>query len=210
MRKSAAALLVALVAILAVAAMAQQQQLPQQAQQAQQLMWPEVRRTFAMAGTFELGGAASFASYTMVSPGVTSDATYSIGLSPTVGYFVADELELVLDPLTLVYAWSGDISTLSLMPMAGVAYNFRAAPRAFPYLEGVAGYAYERSTGGGTTLTRNGLAWAARGGVKFLVTGTAIVNMGLQYEQVTLNRSGDSERNGYNTIALTAGISFWL
>jgi hypothetical protein len=172
---------------------------------------PEVRRTFAMSGTFELGGSASFSSYTQVYSGATGNATYSLAFSPSAGYFVIDDLELVVNPLTVDYAWSGSVNALSLMPMAGVAYNFRANPRAFPYLEGVAGFAYDRSDNGITaSITRSGLAWAARGGVKFLLTGTAIVNVGVQYQQVTLNQSGEAERTGYNLIAVTAGISFWL
>jgi hypothetical protein len=171
---------------------------------------PEVRRTFAMAGTVEVGGSASFSSYTQVYNGTTGNATNSLAFSPSAGYFVIDELELVVNPLTVSYAWSGSSNALSLRPMAGIAYNFRANPRAFPYLEGVAGLAYDRTDNGTTIVTQSGLAWAARGGLKFLLTGTAIVNVGVQYQQVTLNQSGDNERNGYNVIALTAGLAVWL
>jgi hypothetical protein len=177
---------------------------------AQQQQQQEVRRTFAMAGTFEFGGSAAFSSNSQVVNGATADPTYSIALSPVAGYFVTEGLEIVVNPLSVSYSWSGNITGLSLMPMAGLAYNFRANPRAFPYLEGVAGYAYNRVDNGTSTLTRSGLAWAGRGGVKFLVTGTALVNIGLQYQQVTLKRDVDTERSGYNLFSASAGLTVWL
>jgi hypothetical protein len=207
-----ALLCVALALVVAGAANAQEQQ----TQPAQQQVVPpppppgELRRTFAMAGTVELVGALSFASYTPVVNGSTGSSSQTLALSPSVGYFVIDQVELVLNPLIVSFAWSGDVSTLTLMPLAGVAYNFRANPRAFPYLEGVAGFAYSRWSNGGMSSSERGLVWAGRAGVKALLTGTAIVNIALQYQQVTLNRSGDSERNGYNQIGFTAGLSVWL
>lgn len=177
---------------------------------AQQLQQPEVRRTFAMAGTFELGGSASFSSYTSVNNGSTSDASYSLALSPAAGYFIIDELELVVNPLMVSYAWSGSLKALNMQPMAGLAYNFRAHPRAFPYVEGVAGVAYSWADNGITTISRSGIAWAGRVGLKALVTGTCIANIAVQYQQVTLNRSGDSQRNGFNQIALSVGLAVWL
>lgn len=176
------------------------------AQQQQQ----EARRTFAMAGTFEFGGSAAFSSSSQVVNGATADPVYSIAISPVAGYFVTDGLEIVVNPLSVNYAWSGNITGLSMMPMAGLAYNFRANPRTFPYLEGVAGYAYNRSDNGIAKVTRSGLAWAGRGGVKFLVTGTALINIGLQYQQVTLKRDVETDRNGYNLLSASAGLTVWL
>jgi hypothetical protein len=176
----------------------------------QQLQQPEVRRTFAMAGTFELGGSASFSSYTAVNNGSTSDASYSLAFSPTAGYFIIDELEFVVNPLMVSYAWSGSLKALNMQPMAGLAYNFRAHPRAFPYVEGVAGAAYSWSDNGISTLSRSGFAWAGRVGIKALITGTGIANIAVQYQQVTLNRSGDNQRNGFNQIALSVGLAVWL
>ena len=170
----------------------------------------EVRRGFAIAGTFEVGGSAGFSSSTEVRNGATFDPAYSIALSPTAGYFLIDALEIVVNPLSISYDWSGNRNAFSLLPMAGLAYNFRAHPRAFPYLEGVAGGAYSRSDNGTSTITQSGFAWAARGGVKFLITTTSLVNIGLQYQQVTLDRSNDTQRNGYNLISASVGLTVWL
>ncbi len=168
----------------------------------------EVRRTFSMPGTFELGGSGSFSSVLPVSDGATGRASYSIGIFPTAGYFVAEGVELMVDPLAVTYSWSQDRKELTMMPMAGAAYNFRAHPRAFPYVEGLAGFAYSRVQA--PVVTRTGFTWAARVGVKALMTSTAIVNVGIQYQQVTLNLSSETKRNGYDQIALTVGISVWL
>ncbi len=182
------------------------------AQPAQQ---SEIRRTFATPGTFELGGSASLSSTTEVNSGATSDPMYNMTLSPTAGYFVGDGLEILIDPLTVSYAWTGSVKSLTMLPMAGVAYNFRAHPRAFPYVEGLAGFAYSWLDNGVTpAVSRSGFAWAGRVGLKALMTPTAIVNIGVQYQQVTLNRTvgvpTETGRNGYNQFALTFGLAVWL
>lgn len=171
----------------------------------------EPRRTFATAGVFEVGGSASISSYVPVVNGKTGGAMYSVGLSASTGYFVVDGLEVLVDPLVVTYAWSGDLKALEMMPVAGLAYNFRANPRVFPYLEGLAGLAYSWSDNSVTAaVKRSGLVWSARAGLKTLLTATTIVNIGVQYQQVTLNGSSQTERNGYNQLALTAGLSVWL
>ncbi len=175
----------------------------------------EARRTFAMAGTFEIGGSASLSSTTQVNSGATSDPMYSVSLSPTAGYFVSDGLEILIDPLTVNYAWTGSVKSLTMLPMAGVAYNFRAHPRAFPYVEGLAGFAYSwLDNGVNPAVSRSGFAWAGRVGLKALLTPTAIANIGVQYQQVTLNRTTEipteTGRNGYNQFALTFGLAVWL
>jgi len=170
----------------------------------------EARKTFAMAGTFEVGGSAGFSSTSQVRNGTTGDPKYLIAFSPTAGYFVIDALEIVVNPLSVNYEWGGNSTQATLMPMGGLAYNFRLHPRAFPYLEGVAGYVYVRSDDGAVITTSSGLAWAGRGGVKFLITGTALVNIGLQYQQVTLDRSTDTGRNGYNVFSASVGLTVWL
>ncbi len=172
---------------------------------------PEPRRTFAIPGVVEIGGSASFSSYVPVTNGGTGDAVYTAGLSAAAGYFVADGLEVLVDPLVVMYSWSGDVKAFEMIPMAGLAYNFRAHPRAFPYVEGLAGFAFSWSDNGVTAdVKRSGFAWSARAGLKALLTSTAIVNIGVQYQQVTLNVSSASERNGYDQFGLTAGLAVWL
>ena len=169
----------------------------------------EARRYFTQAGTWELGGSAGFSSNTPVANGATGDALTMITAMPMAGYFVAEGLEVFVNPLSVIYSSQGGFSDLELLTMGGVGYNYRAHPRVIPFIEGMAGYAHSRIESG-TVVSRGGLAWGGRGGVKVLVTPGTLLTFGGSYMQVTLNPSGATERNGYNTIAVNIGLSFWL
>jgi hypothetical protein len=171
---------------------------------------PEVRKFYSQAGTWEFGGSLGFSSATAVSGGATAqDAEITLSATPSAGYFVTDGLAIVAHPISVVYTSQGSVSDLQLLTLGGIGYAFRAHPRVFPFVEAVAGIGYSSSSST-TTVTRQGFAWGARGGAKFLITPSTIVNVGAEYTQTTLNNSTDTERNGENRIALLIGISFWL
>jgi hypothetical protein len=170
----------------------------------------EARKTFLSPGTFEIGGSAAFRNTTVVTDGSTSTPVNSVMVLPFAGYFVAEGLEVVLDPLSLAYSSTTNSSTLELLTLGGVAYNFRANVRAFPFVEGLGGFAFARSEAGSAVENRSGVAWGGRAGLKFLVTPSGLLNLGVQYLQVTLNRSGDQNRNGYNEFSATLGFTVWL
>jgi hypothetical protein len=171
---------------------------------------PEPKRFYSQAGTWEFGGSLGFSSTTAVTDGATpQDAEIVLSATPSAGYFVIDGLAIVAHPISVVYASQGSTSDLDLLTLGGIGYAFRAHPRVFPFIEAVAGLSYSNHSAT-TTETRQGFAWGARGGVKFLITSTAIVNVGAEYTETTLNRSSETERNGENRIALLVGISFWL
>jgi hypothetical protein len=170
----------------------------------------EARRTFTGPGTFELGGSLAFHSTTQVSNGSTGDVVTTVSAFPFAGYFVVEGVEIVLNPLGVSYTSQPGRNTLDFLTLGGIAYNFRANARVFPFIEGLGGYAYSRDDNGGFIESRSGVAWGGRGGLKILVTGTGILNIGLQYIQVTLDRTIDTSRNGYNDISATAGFTVWL
>jgi hypothetical protein len=185
---------------------------PDLAAQGQPVVQPpqqEARRYFTQGGTWEFGGSAGFSSTTPVTAGATGDARTMVSATPAAGYFVMNGVEVVVNPLMAVYSSQGSVNSLDLLVMGGVGYAYRAHPRFFPFIEGVAGFGYSRSEAG-TTVTRQGFAWGGRGGVKISVASGALLNLGAQYLQVTLNRSGESDRNGYNAISALVGLSFWL
>lgn len=170
----------------------------------------EVRRAFAGSGTLELGGSLAFHSTTQVSNGSSGQAVTTVSAMPFAGYFVAEGVEIVVNPLGVSYQSRPGGNTLNFLTLGGLAYNFRANPRVFPFIEGLGGFAYSRDETGGFVESRSGVAWGGRGGLKILVTGTGILNVGLQYVQVTLDRTSDTSRNGYNDISATAGFTVWL
>ena len=167
----------------------------------------EARKTFASQGVWELGGTMSFSTTWDVNGGVAStNPLYSLDLNPAFGYFVIDGLEVGANPLGLSYVSQGSSSYTLLKLLGSVAYNFKTPARVYPYLEGLAGYSLLLVDGDDP----GGFTWAGRGGVKVAIGSSALLNVGAEYLQATLNLPGQSSRNGYNRLAVTAGFAIWL
>lgn len=165
----------------------------------------EERPQFGLRGQVELGGSASFQSYTPVSNGKTGSATSFITINPYVGVFVIDGLEVGVNPLGLTIMTAGGGDAMGLMALGSIAYHPPSTRFAHPFIEGLAGYSLQ--TNGSTT---SGFTWGGRAGAKLSITDNGLLNLGVQYLQVTLNRKGATERNGSNQLSVTLGFSVWL
>jgi hypothetical protein len=165
-------------------------------------------KSFATRGAIELGGSLSYSATWTVSDGVTSnDPIHLFGATPYVGYFVIDGLEVGANPLGVTYISQGSSHVTELKLLGSVAYNFKTPTRIFPFLEGLAGYSWISSS---SSTDRGGFTWGGRGGIKVPVAAGALLNVGVQYLQVTLNHSGAPTRTGYNELGAVAGFTVWL
>jgi hypothetical protein len=161
---------------------------------------------FAAQGTTEAGGSISFLSMSPVSNDQTGDATTTFTFAPFVGYFVTDGFEIGVNPLGItVFSFPHSSSETLISIFVAPSYNFKTEGNAYPFIEALLGYTSESN---GTTYS--GFSWGGRGGVKVAVTGNALLNLGLEYLQVTLNPSGASKRNGYNQLLVSAGFTVWF
>jgi opacity protein-like surface antigen len=123
---------------------------------------------------------------------------------------VADGVEIVGNPLGFSYWKSGLTSVIDLRVLGGVAYTLKAQPGIYPFLEGLAGVTLRTVDAGGTRTTVSGFSWGGRGGVKFAATSHGMVNVGVQYLQITLNPSGADKRYGSNELSVGVGFTVWL
>jgi hypothetical protein len=173
----------------------------------------EQRHHFTSRGTVELGGSATYQSVWGVVSGTTSNSpAFIFSAMPFVGYFVIDGLELGLNPAGIVVSGGTGRSTVTqLRALFAPSYNFRTSTVSTPFVEGLAGVTTQTTdaTAGGTT-TLAGFTWGGRAGIKVALTERGLLNIGVQYLQVTLNPSGASSRNGYNELSVTAGWTVWL
>lgn len=162
-------------------------------------------KKFALKGSTELGGSISFQSLTPVSNGNTGDATTVFSLMPYIGYFVTDGFEIGLNPLGIAsYSFSGN-STTQVMIFAAPSYNFKTEGIAYPFIEALLGYT-SQSDGS----TRSGFSWGGRGGVKLAITNQGLLNLAIQYVQITMNPSGANNRYGQNQLSVSAGFTVWF
>ncbi len=166
-------------------------------------------KEYATKGVFELGGDIGYSSYTGVNAGQTSSTTYTnFSLTPSVGYFVTDGLQLAIDPFSLSVSSHTGASTSpsEIHIMGGLGYAFKTQGSAYPFIQGLAGYSTYSS--GGTSAS--GFSWGVKGGVKVVLASHVIFQAGLQYLQITENPSGATSRYGYNELLVGGGFSVWL
>jgi hypothetical protein len=162
-------------------------------------------KKFATKGSTELGGSISFQSLSFVLNGNTGDATTIFSVAPFIGYFIADGFELGLNPFGITsMSYSGSTST-QMTILAAPSYNFKTEGIVYPFIEALFGYT-SQSNGS----SRSGFSWGGRGGVKIVVTGKGLLNLGVQYLQITLNPSGANTRSGSNQLAISAGFTVWF
>ena len=101
---------------------------------------------------------------------------------------------------------SGGSSASIVNILFGTAYNIKTSSSAYPFFEGRVGY---NTTSNGDT--RSGIVWALIGGVKVQVGGNALISIGINYTQSTLNRENqDSGRDGTNVIGGQAGFTVFF
>ncbi|HEX9251567.1 MAG TPA: outer membrane beta-barrel protein [Ignavibacteriaceae bacterium] len=171
-------------------------------------------QNFATKGTFEFGGSIGFSSTTDVNNGESSDNSLSnFSFEPYVGYFVINSLELGIIPAFSTSSY-GDNSTTSFGVYFAPAWNFDLKSNLFPFLEGRIGYntfSYDDGNSETDDPSNSGLAWGLRGGVKVQVGNSALVNLALSYDQITLNpENWDGDRNGANVLGINAGLTIFL
>jgi hypothetical protein len=160
---------------------------------------------FGAKGQVELGGSGSFQSFTPVYDGKTGSTTSFITINPFVGVFILDGLEIGVNPLGLTVMTSGGGASTGLLALGSIAYHPPSTAFAHPFIEGLVGYSLQTN---GTTYS--GVTWGGRGGIKLSITGKGLLNLGVQYLQVTLNREGAKERNGSNQLSISVGYTVWL
>ena len=151
------------------------------------------------------------------------DKYSTFNLTPSMGYFVANNLAVGLDlgfvSITEKYEdYKFVTSTLSLMPT--VTYYFKKESNIAPYLGAGVGYASiseKESIGSYSEKTTNdGFAWKAKGGVVYLITPSIGVDLGLSYgevsnnEDVSFNGGKIKATNKTSTLGINAGFSFFF
>ncbi len=159
---------------------------------------------FARKGQWEIGGTIGFTNTTSVSNGHTGESYSVFNFSPTVSYFVEDGFEIGGMFDVKYYDYGKEHVTMYTL-YAVPSYNFKTKSMFYPYVQGQIGF-----NGYSNHISLSGIAWALEGGVKANFVTNGLLKFGINYNQVTLNESGSSDRDGFNYISavLGAGIFF--
>jgi hypothetical protein len=170
----------------------------------------QVPKRFATAGVLELGGSAMFQYSTPVVDGKTGDAGWMLVATPSVGYFVIDDLSIGAEPLGVAVDHAAGNTSTSLRFLGSVAYHFRVNRMFFLYVQGLAGYTAEITSTSGSQTTRSGFSFGGRLGGKFPIADRGMINAGVHYLMIAENPAGVSNRYGSNELAVTVGFALWL
>jgi len=159
---------------------------------------------FANKGQIEVGGTIGFSNSTRVTAGNTGESTSTLDLSPFVGYFVIDQLEIGIN-LPLTSTSSTKSSSTDYRIILSPAWNFKIDNSTVtPALAALIGYGSTNSGGS----SASGPSYGARGTVKILVAPQSLLHVGVEYLLNTRNPSGYSGgRNGNNVVNFEAGFS---
>jgi hypothetical protein len=161
---------------------------------------------FAEKGITEIGGAISFQRLTPVFDGKTGETTTIFSLAPYAGFFICDGFEMGLNPLELVIISRSGTNTIQTMIFAAPAYHFKVGTKTYPFIEALIGYALKSSDG----YSNHGFSWGARSGVKLALIDRGLLNLSVQYLNVTMNPKKAANRNGFNQLLLSAGWTVWF
>jgi len=136
----------------------------------------------------------------------------TFNVSPSVGYFVVDNLSIGLGVDYNTSSTKDEIgdkissSTFTVMPMA--TYFFTKNTTIKPYLGAGAGYASYEQKIGSIAQTNNGFAWGVEGGLAYFVSPKIALDLGLGYGQVSVKESGITVNA--NTFGAKVGFSLFL
>ncbi len=166
---------------------------------------------FAKKGVVELGGNISYQNITSVNNGSTGISTSMFTFQPYFGYFPVDGFEIGVNPFGLTFLSNVIIYNIFLAP----SYNFKETEILYPFIEGQIGFTAQSYKDN----SLSGLSWGLRAGFKIVATGKGLLNIGIQYQQITLDENTTSValeygenngRNGSNVLSVAAGFTVWL
>jgi len=161
---------------------------------------------FAEKGCSEVGGNVTFQSVSPIADGVSGDAMTVFSFAPYIAHFVSDGFEIGVTPFSFMSMSYKGSSSSQIMILGSAAYNFTTDGRTYPYLEALFGYTSE-SDGASSA---SGFSWGVSGGAKLAIVDHVIVNVSLQYIEITENPNGAVNRFGSNQLTIGAGFSVWL
>lgn len=141
---------------------------------------------YGRAGVLELGGSAGL---------MLSSDFRNITVSPSIGWFVADNLELSAI-LSMSNIKAGDTDGTMWSAVAEPSYHIPFNRTVFGFLGMGVGAAYEQRLGAG-------LAVAPRIGANFLVGRSGVLTPSLQYQYITHNQMTEDD---VTVVALTNAL----
>lgn len=180
-------------------------------------------------GNWMFGGSTTF-NFNSTKPsakqdGVTVDGnkTSTIAATPSVGYFVINNLAVGMDlelsaQKTKDYdsftSSTVDVKTTIFSVIPSATYYFKNESKALPYIGAGAGYAVAKAKVDGNSIDpTNFFVWKVKGGVAYMITNDISVDFGLNYHQLSTKYnypSGESYKSFNKNFGANLGFTLFL
>ncbi len=176
---------------------------------------------FGLRGHVELGGSIDF---TNISFSDSSKSTGIFSISPYVGFFAVNQLEIGLRPIVTIVSPPSGNSTTDLAIFLAPSWNISSRTSVVtPFIEGLIGFSSADVTvvtvnqnpppGVPATSVRSetvsGLAYGGRGGIKVQISDYGLLNFGLQFISLDRKTSKATASMRENRFSVNLGFSLF-
>lgn len=181
------------------------------------------KNSWIVSGKTGIDFNSSTSKYSSQGNSIDGPKVSTFSISPSVGYFVVDNLAIGVDlgfnstkttftNAALDVDYTDKTSTFTILPNA--TYYFPTASKVRPYLGAGVGYGsltgYNEITD--TNSTNGGFLWGAKGGLVYLVNSNIGLDLGAGYSSFTVKQTEQNIelKTVANTFGVSAGVSIFF
>lgn len=184
---------------------------------------PTAKGNWIIGGSTNLGFNSNKATQKSGDYSVDGQKTTTFNVTPTVGYFVIDNLAVGLNlgyevqkqDASYDFNQTAKLTNTVFSVIPSVTYFIEADSKAFPYISAGAGYAAIKTKVASTeTQNDNYFVWGGKAGLAYFITPSIAIDLGLNYQQLSTKYeetfSTAENKIIFKTLGASIGFNFVL
>lgn len=177
---------------------------------------PTTKGNWIIGGSTNLGFNSTKVTQKSGDYSVDGQKTTTFNVTPTIGYFVIDNLavgfnlgyEVQKQDVSFDYNQTEKVTNTVFSVIPSVTYFIEADSKAFPYISAGAGYAAVKTKVASTeTQNDNFFVWGGKAGLAYFITPSIAIDLGLNYQQLSTKYEQTSNIAENKVIFKTLGAS---
>lgn len=184
---------------------------------------PTAKGNWIIGGSTNLGFNSNKVTQKSGDYSVDGQKTTTFNITPTVGYFVIDNLAVGLNlgyevqkqDASYDFNQTAKVTNTVFSVIPSVTYFIEADSKAFPYISAGAGYAAIKTKVASTeTQNDNYFVWGGKAGLAYFITPSIAIDLGLNYQQLSTKYeetfSTAENKIIFKTLGASIGFNFVL